>query len=81
MEREMLAELKAQGATTIAVSDAPAVATLAAADLAVELRLDVPELVRLPAVAIVGQLLGYHIGMKKSLDPDRPQHLSRVVTL
>lgn len=80
-EVDVLEEIKALGATTLVVTNAADSRVRAAADLLVELRLDVPEPVRLAAFTFAGQLLGYFTGMKKGINPDHPPHLSRVVVL
>jgi glucosamine--fructose-6-phosphate aminotransferase (isomerizing) len=52
-----------------------------AADYFVELSLDLPEAARVAPSVIPGQLLGFHTGIKKGLNPDEPRNLSRVVML
>jgi len=80
-ERDVLEEIAALGAATFVVANRPDSATRSTADLVVELGLDLPEIARLAAYCIPGQLLGHAIGLKKGLDPDKPLHLSRVVVL
>jgi len=80
-EVDVLEEIKGLAATTLVVTNAADSRVRAAADLLVELKLDVPEPVRLAAFTFAGQLLGYYTGMKKGLNPDHPPHLSRVVVL
>jgi glutamine---fructose-6-phosphate transaminase (isomerizing) len=80
-ECEVLSEMKSLGATIMAVANKADVRVRAAADLVVELPLDVPELARLPLALFPGQLLGLYTGLQKGLDPDTPRNLSRVVTL
>ena len=80
-EREVLEEVKALGGTTLVVTNRADEATRRAADCLVELNLEVPELARLAAYALPGQLLGLYTGLKKGHDPDRPRHLSRAVIL
>jgi len=79
-EVDLLEEMKALGATTLAVTSQPTSRIQAAADLLIE----VPsgsEHFRLAACALAGQLLGLYTGLKKGLDPDSPRNLSQVVIL
>ncbi len=80
-ESELLGEMKSLGGTILAVANRADVRVRAAADLVVELSLDVPELARLALALFPGQLLGLYTGLQKGLDPDTPRNLSRVVTL
>ncbi len=80
-EGEVLEEMKALGATTLVIANKADVRVRAAADLLVELKLDVPELARIVAYLFAPQLLGLFTGLKKELDPDSPRNLSRVVVL
>ena len=79
-EVDLLEEMKALGATTMAVTSQPTSRIRAVADLLIE----VPsgsECSRLVACALAGQLLGLYSGLKKGLDPDSPRNLSQVVIL
>jgi len=80
-ECDVLEEMKSLGGTTLVVTNRATARARAAADLLVELSLDIPELARLVAYLFTGQLLGLFTGLKKGLDPDSPRHLSRVVIL
>jgi glucosamine--fructose-6-phosphate aminotransferase (isomerizing) len=80
-EREVLEEVKGLGGTTLVVANRADQATRRAADLLVELNLEVDEYARLAAYALPGQLLGLYTGLKKGFNPDRPHNLSRVVIL
>jgi len=80
-ECDALDEMKSLGATTLVVTNRASARARAAADLLVELSLDVPELARLAPYLFAGQLLGLFTGLKKGLDPDSPRNLSRVVIL
>jgi len=80
-EREVLEEVKGLGGTTLVVANRADAATRRAADLLVELNLDVDEYARLAPSLMAGQLLGLFTGLKKGFDPDRPRNLSRVVIL
>jgi len=73
--------MKSLGGTTLVVANRATPRARAAADLLVELSLDVPELARLAPYLFAGQLLGLFTGLKKGLDPDSPRNLSRVVIL
>jgi glucosamine--fructose-6-phosphate aminotransferase (isomerizing) len=79
-EVDLLEEMKALGATTMAVTSQLTSRIRATADLLIE----VPsgsEGSRLAACALAGQLLGLYSGLKKGLDPDSPRNLSQVVIL
>ncbi len=80
-EREVLEEVKGLGGTTLVVTNRADAALRKAADLLLELNLEVEEYARLAAFIVAGQLLGLNTGLKKGYDPDRPRHLSRVVIL
>jgi glutamine---fructose-6-phosphate transaminase (isomerizing) len=80
-EREVLEEMKGLGGTTFVITNKACDRVRRAADLLIELKLDVPEFARLPVNAFAGQLLGQYTGLKKGLDPDNPRNLSRVVVL
>jgi glutamine---fructose-6-phosphate transaminase (isomerizing) len=80
-ECELLTEMKSLGAPILAVANHADARVRAAANLVVELSLDLPELARLAPALWPGQLLGLYTGLDKCLDPDTPRNLSRVVTL
>lgn len=80
-ETPLLAEMKELGATTLAVTNSASPALRKAADLLVELNLEIPEIARLVLYVVWGQLLGSYHGLAKNLDPDNPLNLTRVVTL
>jgi glucosamine--fructose-6-phosphate aminotransferase (isomerizing) len=80
-EVDLLEEMKALGATTMAVTSKPSARIRAVADLLVELPAGRLECSRLAACALAGQLLGVYTGLKKGLDPDSPRNLSQVVIL
>ncbi len=80
-EVDLLEEMKALGATTMAVTSKPSSRIQAAADLFVEVPAGRLECSRLAACALAGQLLGLYTGLKKGLDPDSPRNLSQVVIL
>lgn len=80
-ECDVLEEMKSLGGTTLVVANRASARARAAADLLVELSLEIPELARLVSYLFPGQLLGLFTGLKKGLNPDSPRHLSRVVIL
>ncbi len=80
-ECDVLEEMKSLGGTTLVITDRADVRVRRAADLLVELSLEVPELARLAPYLFAGQLLGLYTALKKGLDPDSPPNLSRVVML
>ncbi|MGH9502370.1 MAG: SIS domain-containing protein [Terriglobales bacterium] len=80
-ECETLEEMKALGATTLVVANRADSRARGAADLLVELPLDLPEMARLASCLFAAQLLGLYTGLKKGFDPDSPRNLSRVVLL
>lgn len=80
-ERDVLHEVKSLGGTTLVVANEADSNVRQAADLLIELHLDVPEVARLAAYVMPAQLLGLFTGLRKGLDPDRPRNLSRVVIL
>jgi len=80
-ETSVLADIKGIGAHTFVVANAADESIRRDADFLVELGSRTPELARLAASIIPSQLLGLYLSLKKGLDPDRPRHLTRVVTL
>ena len=80
-EFPVLQEMKQLGATTLVVTNRANQMVRESADYLVEMSLRLPEAARAAAFVIPGQLLGFHTGIRKGLDPDNPRHLSRVVVL
>jgi glucosamine--fructose-6-phosphate aminotransferase (isomerizing) len=80
-ETELLEEMKALGAATMVVANRIDRRVAQASDFAIELKLDVPEYARSAAFVIWGQLFGVYYGLKKGLNPDAPNNLTRVVEL
>jgi glucosamine--fructose-6-phosphate aminotransferase (isomerizing) len=80
-ELELLEEMKALGAATMVIANHVDDRAQRASDFAIDLCLQSPEYVRPAAFAIWGQLYGVYYGLKKSLNPDAPKNLARVVTL
>jgi glucosamine--fructose-6-phosphate aminotransferase (isomerizing) len=81
VEREVLEEMKALGATTLVIANKADAAARKSADFLVELSLDVPECARLAGYLITCQLLGLYTGLKKGCNIDIPRNLSRAVIL
>jgi len=80
-ETEVLLEMKELGGTIIAVCNRASEAVRRSSDLVLELDITAPEISLLAPYLVPAQLLGFHTGIKKGLDPDHPRHLSRVVIL
>ncbi len=80
-ETEVLLEMKELGGTIISVCNRASDAVRKASDLLFELRAGVSQPFLLAPFIVPAQLLGYHTGAKKGLNPDEPKNLSRVVLL
>jgi glucosamine--fructose-6-phosphate aminotransferase (isomerizing) len=80
-EVEVLEEIKGLGGKTLVVANHVSRRARAAADLAIELDCELPEVLCLAPFVFAGQLVGFYAAMRKGLDPDRPTNLSRVVLL
>ena len=80
-EQEVLEEMKELGGATLVITNRANAAVRRAADLLIELELDVPEVARLAPHLLAPQLLGLYLGLKRGFDPDQPRHLSRAVVL
>jgi glucosamine--fructose-6-phosphate aminotransferase (isomerizing) len=80
-EQDVLQEMKGLGATTLVITNRAGEAVRQAADLLIELKLEIPEVARLGACLMPAQLLGLYLGLKQGYDPDRPRNLSRAVVL
>jgi len=80
-ERELLEEMKTLGAATMVIANRVDQRVANASDFAIELKLDLPEYARPAAFTIWGQLYGVYYGLKKGLNPDSPNNLTRVVEL
>jgi glutamine---fructose-6-phosphate transaminase (isomerizing) len=80
-EVELLEEMKALGAITLAIANRIDERARRASDFALELGLSSPEYARPAAFAVLGQLFGAYSGLKKGLNPDSPKNLTRVVEL
>jgi glutamine---fructose-6-phosphate transaminase (isomerizing) len=80
-EGDVLVEMKELGGTIVAVCNRATEAVRRSSDLVIELEANVSELVLLAPFVVPAQLLGFHTGIKKGLNPDEPKNLSRVVIL
>jgi len=80
-EVDLLEEMKALGATTMAVTAKISPRIKAASDLLIEIPAGQIEYSRLAACIPAAQLVGVYTGLKKGLDPDSPRNLSQVVIL
>ena len=80
-EISVLEEMKQLGARTFVVANKVTDRIRKAADFTIELGLTVPEVTRLAAFTMWGQLYGVYTGLEKGLNPDSPKNLSRVVVL
>ena len=80
-ERLLVGEVKKLGAATLVVANRATPELRRDSDLLVELGLDEPEFARLALAAIPAQLLGLSVGLRKGLNPDKPQSLARAVVL
>jgi glucosamine--fructose-6-phosphate aminotransferase (isomerizing) len=80
-ETEVLLEMKELGGTIFTISNRASAAVQRASDVLFELRAEVSEPFLLAPFIVPAQLLGYHTGTKKGLNPDEPKNLSRVVLL
>jgi glucosamine--fructose-6-phosphate aminotransferase (isomerizing) len=80
-ECEVLAEMKKLGGTTITICNRANETIRSSSDLVFELGFDVPELATVAPFVVPAQMLGCFTGLKKSLNPDAPKNLSRVVIL
>jgi glutamine---fructose-6-phosphate transaminase (isomerizing) len=80
-EQEVLVEMKGLGGVTLVITNRANENVRIAADVLIELDLDVPEVARLVPYILAAQLMGLYLGLKRGFDPDEPRHLSRVVVL
>jgi glutamine---fructose-6-phosphate transaminase (isomerizing) len=80
-ESEVLSEMKALGAVILAICNHANSGILRASDLVIELDVAGNELALLAPSIVPCQFLGFFAGLRKSLNPDLPKNLSRVVIL
>ena len=80
-ESEVLVEMKALGAITVAVGNCIGDTIRPHCDLIIESDPALDDLALLSACTIPCQLLGFFTGLQKGLNPDEPKNLSRVVIL
>jgi len=74
-------ELKEQGASVIAIIEEGDERIKALADDYVEVVKDVPRILSPILCAIPLQLFAYYMAVERGLDPDRPRHLTKAVTV
>ncbi len=74
-------EMKARGASVIAIIEEGDEQIKALADDYVEVMADVPEFLCPIQCIIPLQLLAYYMAVERGLDPDRPRHLTKAVTV
>ncbi len=80
-EIRVLADMKKLGARTLVLCDVADDEIRRHADHLLELGVGLPEEARLLLSMPLLQLLAYHRAVGKNLNPDKPRHLSQVVTL
>ena len=80
-ESLLIGELKKLGAAIFVVANHATPALRRDSDLVIELGQDEPEYARIALTAIPAHLLGLAVGLRKGLNPDAPQNLSRAVVL
>ena len=80
-ESLLVEEVKGLGAATFVVANRATPLLKRTSDLLVELALDEPEAARVAVMAIPAQLLGCAVGLRKGLNPDVPNNLTRFVRL
>ena len=74
-------EVKAQGASVIAIIEEGDEKIKALADDYIEIVKDMPKIVSPILCAIPLQLFAYCMAVERGLDPDRPRHLTKAVTV
>jgi len=76
-----IAEVKAQGASVIAIIEEGDEKIKALVDDYVEVVKDMPKILSPILCAIPLQLFAYYMAIERGLDPDRPRHLTKAVTV
>jgi len=74
-------EMKAQGASVIAIIEEGDDKIKALADDHIEVVNDMPKILSPILCAIPLQLFAYYMAVERGLDPDRPRHLTKAVTV
>ncbi len=74
-------EMKARGATIIAIADADDEEVKKMSDDCIELPSGIPEMLSPISYVIPLQLLAYHMAVEKGLNPDMPRNLAKSVTV
>lgn len=80
-EVAVLRDMKAMGAHILALTNRPTVELAAPADWIIPFNTPLPDLWQAPLYLPIPQLLAYHVGMTKGLNPDRPANLTTVIVL
>ncbi len=80
-ESLLIGELKKLGAAILVIVNRATAELRRESDLLVELGMSEPEYARMAVTSIPAQLLGLAVGLRKGLNPDAPQNLSRAVVL
>ncbi len=73
---KLLRELEGFGGVSVAMGPAPE-----AAGCRYQLKVGNDEMTCAVLGSIFGQMIGYHVAMKKGLEPDTPRHLSQAIVL
>ncbi len=74
-------EMKGQGASTIAIIEEGDDRIKALADDYIEVVKDMPKILSPILCAVPLQLFAYYMAVERGLDPDRPRHLTKAVTV
>jgi glucosamine--fructose-6-phosphate aminotransferase (isomerizing) len=74
-------EVKLQGASVIAIIEEGDETIKALADDYIEVVKDMPKIVSPILCVIPLQLFAYYMAVERELDPDRPRHLTKAVTV
>jgi len=78
---EDIKEMKTQGASIIAIIEEGDEKIKALADDYIEIVKDMPKIISPILCAIPLQLFAYYMAIERGLDPDRPRHLTKAVTV
>jgi len=78
---EAMAEMKARGASIIAIIEEGDEEVKALADDYIETMKDIPEVLSPILCAVALQLFAYYMAVERGLNPDTPRHLTKAVTV
>jgi len=78
---EDIREMKAHGASIIAIVEEGDTKIKALTDDYIEVVKDIPEFLSPIMCVIPLQLFAYYMAVERGLDPDRPRHLTKAVTV